>query len=185
LQANIELLSSITHPTRVHALSVLAERSATAKELAAELECPVRHVQAHLRKLEELGFVSSTTAKSANGRSSEKRYRTAKKAWFDRRSWKRIDPEDRPGVTAAVMGLIEKDLAEAIAAGTLDGEENHISRTPMLVDKQGYGELVSFLSEVLEGLLQLREKVEERLDDDAETIATVVHLLQVDLPESA
>lgn len=183
MQANIDPLGAAIHPTRTHALSVLASRDATAKELAMELERPVRHVRAHLAKLEELGFVTSTSEKSADGRSSEKRYRTVKEAWLDRAAWKRTAPDDRAGITAAVIGLVEKDIAEAILAGTLDGEENHLSRTPMLLDKQGYEELIAFLGKTLEGILDLRKRAEGRIEGDAETTLTVVHLLQFDLPQ--
>ena len=163
-------------------LSILAERSATPRELAAELNCSVRHVSAQLGKLEELGIVMEVGGKSGNGSSAGKLYRSLKPAWFDREAWEEVDPADRPGVTGAIIGLIEKDLAEAMVAGTLDGDENHISRTPLLLDAEGYEELVAVLGTALDAIVGIRERAKERVDDEGETISTVVHLVQCDLP---
>lgn len=175
------MLRVLAHPTNVHALSVLSERDATAKEIAAELGCPVRHVSAQLGRLEEFGLVGEV-ADGENGGSAEKRYRTLKQAWFDRQAWEGVAPADRAGVTGAILGLIEKDLGEAMAAGTLDGDDSHISRTPLLLDPGGYEELVALLDATLEEVIEIKARAEERLADEDGAIPTVVHLVQCDLP---
>lgn len=80
------------------------------------------------------------------------------------------------------MGLINEDIAKAITAGTFDGEENHLSRTPLLLDEEGYDELISYLAEVLDGVFAIREKAANRLKEDSETIQTMVQIIQFDLP---
>jgi len=179
---NAEVFGVLAHPTTVHVLSVLSERSATAGELAAELDCPLRHVSAHLAKLEELGLVIEVAGEGGKGGSAGKRYRSRKLAWIDREAWEEADRAERPGVTAAILGLVEKDLAEAVAAGTLDGDENHISRTPLLLDAEGYEELVGVLDSALEAIVEVQERAKGRIEDEDEAFLTVVHLLQCDLP---
>ncbi|HEX5712861.1 MAG TPA: winged helix-turn-helix domain-containing protein [Solirubrobacterales bacterium] len=182
---NPQLLSALTHQTRVHALSVLTDRTASPKELAAELGCSVRHVSYHLEKLEELGVIElvGVDENAGGGRSVEHFYRAIQRAWFDRDAWKEIGgPKTHPRVTAAIMSLINEDIATAITAGTFDGEENHISRTPLVVDREGYEELVSYLAEVLEGIFAIRERAANRIKADTETVQAMVHLIQFDLP---
>lgn len=171
------------HQTRIHALGVLTDRTASPKELAGELKCSIRHVTYHLEKLEELGMVELVRVddNAANGRSREHFFRATERAWFDRETWKQIDGP-KSNVTAAIMGLINEDIAKAITAGTFDGEENHLSRTPLLVDRDGYEELVAYLAEVLEGIFAIREKAANRIKEDTETVQTMVHLIQFDLP---
>jgi predicted ArsR family transcriptional regulator len=178
-----QLLSALTHQTRVHVLSVLTDRIASPKELAAELGCSVRHVAYHLEKLEELSVVElvGVDENAGGGRSVEHFYRAIQRAWFDRDAWKQI-AGPKSNVTAAIMSLINEDIATAITAGTFDGEENHISRTPLVVDEEGYEELVSYLAEVLDGIFAIREKAANRIREDTETVQAMVHLIQFDLP---
>jgi predicted ArsR family transcriptional regulator len=178
----LELLKVVAHPTNFHILTVLSERNATAKELAAELGCPVRHVNAQLGKLEEFGLVMEEAEKGGNGGPADKRYRGLKPSWFDRQEWEEVDPADRPSVTGVILGLIEKDIGEAMVAGTLDGDENHISRTPMPLDAEGYEELVAFLDSALDAIVDIRERAKERGAGEGAAIQTVVHLVQCDLP---
>jgi DNA-binding transcriptional ArsR family regulator len=178
-----ELLSVLTHQTRLHLIGVLIYRAASPKELAAELKCSVRHVMYHLEKLEELGMVElvRVDTNAANGRSAEHFFRATRRPWFDRDTWKRIEGP-KAGVTAAIMGLINEDIAKAITGGTFDGEENHISRTELVVDEEGYQELVAFMASTLEGLFGIKERAANRIKPDTETVMTMVHLIQFDLP---
>jgi hypothetical protein len=164
-------------------LSVLTDHTASPKELAGELKCPVRQVAYHLEKLEEMGMVelARTETDAADGRVAEHFYRATKRAWFDRATWKQISGP-KAGATAAIMGLINEDISQAITAGTFDGDENHISRTPMLVDPQGYDELVTLMTLMLERIFNIKEQAANRIKPDTETIMTMVHLIQFDLP---
>jgi predicted ArsR family transcriptional regulator len=181
-----QLLSTLTHQTRVHALSVLTDRTASPKELAAELNCSVRHVTYHLEKLEDLGVIElvRVDTNAAGGRTVEHFYRATQRAWFDREAWKQInDHQAQPGITAAIMGLINEDIAKAITAGTFDGSENHISRTPLLLDRESYEELIALLTATLEeGIFGIQERAANRIEKDTETVLTMVHLIQFDLP---
>lgn len=177
----------MTHYVRVHALSVLTDRVASPKELAAELECSVRHVTYHLEKLEELGAVEVVgyDLNGHNGRSVETFYRAIDRAWFDRDAWKAIGGgKAHPNVTGAIMSLINEDIAHAVTAGTFDGDENHISRTPMLVDAESYDELIAHMTLMLEGIFAIKERAANRIQKDTPTISTVVNLIQFDLPMS-
>ncbi len=180
-----QLLSVLRHQTRVHCLGVLTDRTASPKELAAELNCPVRQVRYHLGKLEELGMIelARTDRRAADGRVVEHYYRATQRAWFDRETWEQVSGP-KAGATAATMGLINEDIAKAITAGTFDGKSNHISRTPLLLDPESYEELVTYLTDVLEHIFEIKGRAANRIDKNTKTVLTMVHLIQFDLPNS-
>lgn len=182
---NLQLLSALTHETRVHAMSVLTDRTASPKELAAELKRTIRHVSYHLEKLEGLGLIELVrTEEAAGGATVEHFYRATQRVWFDRDAWKQLEGP-KAEITAAVMGLINRDISLAIVGGTFDREENHISRTPMLLDREGYRELVECLEGVLDELFEIKSRAAARITKDTETVMTITNVIQFDMPESS
>ncbi len=179
-----ELLSVLRHSTRVHCISVLTDRVASPKELAAELRCDLRHVRYHLKRLEEVDMVELVREDkdAADGRVVEHFYRATRRAWFDRETWQ--NAVDSQGATAAIMGIINEDIARAVIGGTLDGKRNHISRTPALLDPDSYEELLALLAGTLDGVFAIKERAANRIQPDTETIATVIEIIQFDLPTS-
>ena len=177
-----ELLAVLRHPTRVHCISVLTDRVASPKELAAELGCDLRHVRYHLKQLEAVAMVELVREDkdAADGRVVEHFYRATKRAWFDRETWKSaVGPN---GATAAIMGLINEDIGRAVAGGTFDEKHNHISRTPALLDPDSYEELLALLAETLDGIFAIKERAANRIEPETKTIATVIEVIQFDLP---
>jgi predicted ArsR family transcriptional regulator len=178
-----QMIKAVAHATRVHLLTVLNERAASPRELAAELERPLRHACYHLEKLEELGCVELVETKEVwGGRTTEHFYRALQRPWFDREAWKQVDPKDQPGVTSSIMAHINEDIAVAIKAGTLNGENNHISRTPMVVDEESYEELVELMNSTLEEAVAIQERATNRLEAGGKSILTKVHLIQFESP---
>jgi predicted ArsR family transcriptional regulator len=175
-----ELLSILRHPTRVHCIGVLSERPASVKELATELGVDDQNVRYHLNQLKEVGLVKldQTVRNAADGRVLF--YRATKRAWFDRATWEQMPTPN--GATAAIMGLVNQDIAQAITAGTFDRKANHISRTPSTLDPESYQELLSLLADTLDGIFNIKMLAENRIDDDTETISTVVNIIHFDLP---
>lgn len=178
--ANPQLISALAHPTRVHALKVLTERTASPGEIAKELERSVRHVTYHLDRLEQLGCVELVgTEKAHGGGVLMKRYRAIQRPWFDRESWSQVDSEDQPGITSAILAGMNEDINKAITGGTINEAENHISRTPMVVDPESYEELLGLLSDTLEEMVAIQDRANERLSTRGdEAIQTKVHLIQ-------
>ena len=50
--SNETVAQAVAHPLRIEALSILTERAASPKELAAELGLPVGNISYHVRELE-------------------------------------------------------------------------------------------------------------------------------------
>lgn len=184
--ANPQLISALAHPTRVHALKVLTERTASPGEIAKELERSVRHVTYHLDRLEKLGCVELVgTEKGHGGGVLVKRYRAIQRPWFDREAWAQVDTEDQPGVTSAILAGMNEDITKAITGGTINEAENHISRTPMALDPESYEELLELLAETLEQMVAIQQRASDRLSaGDQEAVLTKVHLIQFVSPDS-
>lgn len=185
--ANPQLISALAHPTRVHALTVLNERTASPGEIAKELDRSVRHVTYHLERLEKLGCVELVSTEEANGGGVVvKRYRATQRPWFDREAWTQVDTEDQPGVTSAILANMNEDMARAMTGGTINDGDNHISRTPMVVDPDSYEELVELLAETLDRMLEIQEEATNRLSaGNVDAILTKVHLIQFISPDPA
>jgi DNA-binding transcriptional ArsR family regulator len=174
-----QLIKVLAHPTRVHVLTILNERTASPSEIAQQIGRDVKHVGYHIKELEKLGCIELVEVKPVwGGRTQEHFYRALQRPWFDREAWAQVDPEDQPGVTSAIMERMNEDISNAIIGGTINDRENHISRTPMIVDPESYEEIVELMNSTLERALKIQELATARLNSSKEAILTKVHLIQ-------
>jgi predicted ArsR family transcriptional regulator len=161
-----ELTAAMSHPTRIHLMTVLTERTASPKEIAQELDRPIRHITYHLGVLEQLDCVELVRQEqSMGGRVMEHFYKATQRPWLEHQSWDQLDDVDdeQPRVTSAIMELVSEDIAEAMSAGTFnDPPDNHLSRTPMTVDDEGWAEVASVLRSTLNRLLEIQGRVNAR-----------------------
>lgn len=182
--SNPQLLAALSHPTRMHLLKILNERTESPKNLARELDCEIKHVSYHLKTLEELGCVELVrTKESPGGKVLGHYYRATERSWFDREAWGAVDPNEQPGITMEILGMMNEDLTSALLGGTMDEGENHISRTPTIVDDVGYEQLLVLLNDTLERVIEIQGESANRLQDGGTPILTKVHLVQFISPE--
>ena len=177
-------LAALEHPTRVHSLMVLNERIASAAEIGRELGRTSDHVSYHLKKLRSLGLIELVeVAETPGGRTTGKYYRARIRPWFDLRSWKAVDPRRQAAITSTMLALCNADIAEAVLAGTIDDEDSHISRTPMILDRKGFRELGGLLDHALAEVLSIQQRSVGRIEDGAAPVATKLHLFQFESPD--
>lgn len=181
------LATALAHPIRVHALSVLNTRTASISELAAEIERPINNVSYHVKVLVKLGCAELVDADPVQGgRVIESRYRARTLQYFDQEAWDQLDMKGKWGVVVPIMRLASKDISDSMAAGAfLDPDDNHISRTPMVVDEEGWEEVKAILADALGQLLEVPDRAAERVANkpDSGTIAIKVHMLQFRSPD--
>jgi predicted ArsR family transcriptional regulator len=145
------LLSATCHPVRAYCLSALFERQASPREFAEELDLPVQNVSYHIRELEKLGCIE--LVRTEKGRSTEHFYRAIRRHLVEAADWAKLDSAEQAKVTTSLLRLISDDVGKALAHGTIDDDDNHISRVPMTVDQMGWGEVVDLLKETVDRLL--------------------------------
>jgi predicted ArsR family transcriptional regulator len=161
---NPQLAAALAHPTRAHALTILSQRPASPRELAEELDLPTRHVAYHVKRLAELGCVELAQTKPAGGgRVVEHIYRATQRSYFDADGWESLDDREKRGVTTTILRLASEDVSEAMLTGTIHKpDDNHISRTVMAVDWEGWRELVDLLARTVEEVFDIQERIAER-----------------------
>ncbi len=180
-----ELTRALSHPTRNLALAILNHRVASPKDIAKELDCSIRHVTYHLGVLEELGCVELVkTEPVMGGRVVRHLYRATQRSWFDRDSWEQVDEADRPAIDSLIVDEMSSDISEAMLAGTFgDPPDNHLSRTPMSVDDEGWEEVVDLLASTLDELQEIQGRVSNRSTPETDTKPIKVEILHFRSPD--
>jgi hypothetical protein len=83
--------------------------------------------------------------------------------------WSRMPQSLRPGLSGAMLKSVFDDIEEAVKSGTLDEQEDrHLSRTPMVVDQQGWDAVSKLLAETLDRVFEIQSESGERLTKSGE-----------------
>jgi DNA-binding transcriptional ArsR family regulator len=164
------LVQVVAHPLRVQALSVLSERHASPKELAAELGAPVGNVSYHVRELEQVGLIELVEEKKRRG-AVEHFYRAVTRPPLSAEEWEGLSLDERQAFSAWIIQLLLADASQALAAETFDARsDRHLTRTPLLVDAEGWQELVEIHAAAFEAILEVQAASAARMgkaDGDA------------------
>lgn len=187
---NIRLAAAMTHPTRLHAMRVLAERTATPRQIAEEIGEPVNNVAYHVKILARLGCVELVETRPARGgRVAERVYIASQRPFYDDSAWAQLGDREKLNVVGAIMQHVTEDIADAMVHGTFyEPDDNHLSRSPMVVDQEGWRETIELLDETVERLAAIQERVNARsggTEDSMETKVAILHFHSPDRPPPA
>ena len=166
-------------------MKILFEREASPKEIAVELDQPVNNVTYHIDVLVKLGCIELVNVESVQGgRVAQHFYRTIRRAYFDAEMWDQLNDNEKLDVMSTLVSLISQDINEAMATGTFyDPDDNHMSRSPLIVDLIGWKEITAILDRASEEVLGVEEAVAERAaTSEAETMHIKVEILQFRSP---
>ena len=175
----------MSHPTRIHAMGVLLERIASPREIAEEIDEPLNNVTYHLNQLRKCGCIElAETRPARGGRVVEHFYRVIQRPLFDNESWAQFGEKEKIDVTTTIMRLASEDIGEAVSKGTFnDPDDNHMSRTPLVLDGEGWNEVNDLLDRTMEDLFAIQDRVNERGAGADETLHTKVHMLHFRSPK--
>ncbi|MGD9736971.1 MAG: ArsR/SmtB family transcription factor [Solirubrobacterales bacterium] len=178
-----DFVTAINHPLRVHLLATLRDREASPSELAKELGEDLGVVNYHARKLERLGMVEIVRERPVRG-STEHFYKATTRPWWTTEQWAEVDSQTKSVATAWGIDRIFKDAGAAVTAGTFDSrDERHLSRTPVLLDEEGWSAIAALLDETLDGILEEQAKAAQRLSQSGEeAIPALVVMLSFETP---
>ena len=94
----------------------------------------------------------------------EHHYRATERAWLGKRVWGELPESVRAGISDAVLTQAWEDTLAAVEAGTFDAEpSSHLSRTPMILDSEGWQELAQLIDETLERAIAIQSGAADRL----------------------
>lgn len=178
------LASASAHPTRLRTLMILTEREATPREVAEEIGEPLNNVAYHIKVLKRLGCIELVRVnQTQGGRVAEHVYRGTERPYWTESDLGELSDADKLNVIVGIMRHISDDIAMAMTAGTFyEHDDNHLSRTPLVVDEEGWDEVTELLDDTLEQLLAIQERVTDR--EAAETKLTKVAIIQFESPST-
>jgi DNA-binding transcriptional ArsR family regulator len=180
-----QLAKALAHPLRVRILTSLHKGISSPNQLSQELGEPLGNVSYHVKTLLEYDCVELVKTEPRRG-AVEHFYRATERAFFSDADWAKIPASARKGISGVILEAIGTDSTKALMAGSIDAHtDSHLSRTPLIVDKQGWDEITAMLSETLNRAIEIQEEAASRLaEGDAESISSMLGILHFEVPES-
>lgn len=159
---------AFAHPLRVQILIILNEKTASPNMLAQQLDQSLNLVAYHVRVLEKYDCIELVDTKQRRG-ATEHFYRATRRQFLSDDEWSRLPSALRPGIAGAILKTVFEDLEAASKSGTLDDiDDTHISRTPMVLDRQGWDDVSETLKGCLDRLLDIQAEASERMAQSGE-----------------
>jgi DNA-binding transcriptional ArsR family regulator len=181
------LAKALSHPMRTRILSILNERVASPNEIAEMIDERLPNVSYHVRALLELDCIELVSTAQRRG-AIEHYYRAVTRPFFSDRDWKRLPRSGRQAVTDVVLQMIWEDASDAIKKGTFENRtDRHLSRTPLVLDEEGWDEVRDLLRNALsqaEGIAGKSAKRLARSDDDGIPTRLVMMHFEASAPPS-
>jgi DNA-binding transcriptional ArsR family regulator len=175
---------AFAHPLRVQILIILNEKVASPNMLAQQLDESLNLVAYHVRVLEKYDCIELVDTKQRRG-ATEHFYRATRRQLLTDDQWAQMPANLRPGMAAAVLKSIFEDIEAASTAGTLEEVDDlHITRTPMVLDKQGWTDVSNLLQDALDRLPEIQAEASNRIAESKESSTLAkVHMMHFKSPE--
>jgi DNA-binding transcriptional ArsR family regulator len=179
------LVKALAHELREQILIILNERMASPNELAKDLDEGLSQVSYHVKVLKDYECIELVKTEPRRG-AVEHYYRATSRAFLSDRDWKHLPASVRPGMSASLMRTIIGDAAAALEEGTFDArDDRHLSRTPLIVDDKGWGDLIKTMSGFLGDVMKIQGASAARLAKSGEEGHNVsVAMMAFEVPAS-
>lgn len=157
------LAKAFTHPLRGHVWVTICEKGvASPKEIADELELDVSEISYHFRELEKKKLIKLLRTVRRRG-FIEHFYKPVSPAFhFDDSEWMQIPAGIRATLSGEVLRQVIEELTAACKAGSFDARSRHLSRTWVLVDEQGWDELMQVAQDAVTQVLSIQKRCAKR-----------------------
>jgi DNA-binding transcriptional ArsR family regulator len=178
-----QLAKALAHPLRVRILTSLHKGVSSPNQLSQELGEPLGNVSYHVKTLLEYDCVELVKTEPRRG-AVEHFYRATERAFFSASDWEKIPASARKGISGSILETVGQDATEALVAGTIDARsETHISRTPLILDEQGWSDVTELLADTLNRALEIQEEAAARLNEEkSDSIDTKLAILHFESP---
>jgi DNA-binding transcriptional ArsR family regulator len=158
------LIKALGHPVRVEALSVLTDRVASPKEIAAAIGKKLSNVSYHVRVLDELGFVEIVEEESVRG-SVAHFYDLVDRDVISNSEWSDLDPTVRTAFSDYIIGALLADLTGSAKCGVLDRRDDRLlTRTPLRLDEAGWKKAQMIQTAAHEKILKVQAEADARIN---------------------
>lgn len=155
---------SLAHPVRHKIVMALSGgRTLAARELAKEIDEPVRTVRHHLSELRKAGLVSSEKSVARRG-VAEHYYRSATLPTVSEEQHELMTPVERMRISSSVLKYSFADVASALKAGTLDRRSSRcLSFVRIPLDERGWTELAAIHARAHSEVERVKAEAGQRL----------------------
>lgn len=166
--AHQQLVKGLSHPVRAKCLDVLAQKVASPREIAETLDEDLSNVSYHVRVLSELGLIELVSEEPVRGAVAHF-YKAAERPLFSAAEAEQIPLEVQKAFAAHGWDLLIENATEALEKGTYNSRPDwHMTRTPLLVDSEGFGRLSKAMDELLELVFDEQAASAVRLNESGE-----------------
>ncbi|MFL5896960.1 MAG: ArsR/SmtB family transcription factor [Solirubrobacterales bacterium] len=164
VQPHEAILKALSHPVRVEALGIVSGRIASPKEVAEQLGVELTNVSYHMRVLEELGLIELVEEEPVRG-SVAHYFRAVDRQLLVNPAWKKLDENVRNLASGHLLEAVLTDATASLAAGLFDRRpDRHLSRTPLLLDKDGWERVNEIQYDALESVLEEQTAASKRMN---------------------
>ena len=131
-------MKALDHVLRQHILLAAVVGEVSPNELSKALDEGLSQVSYHVKVLRDDcdGMIELTRTVPRRG-AVEHYYRASEKTLFPAKAWRHLKKGLRSVVAGGQASDLFNDLAEALKAGKLKGDQDHIVRTPLVLDPEG------------------------------------------------
>jgi DNA-binding transcriptional ArsR family regulator len=165
---------AFTHPLRGHVWVTICEKGmASPTEIANELDLDVSEVSYHFRELKKRELIKLVRTVQRRGFDEHFYEPCVPALHFDDVDWMEIPAPIRSTLSADMLRQIIKELIEALGAGSLDARNRHLSRTWLLVDERGWGEVVRTMKTALDRIQAIQERCAKRQEGSPGSVIPV------------
>lgn len=166
--AHEKLVKGLSHPVRTECLTILAERTASPSQLAEILNHDLSNISYHVRTLVELGLVELVGEESVRGAVAHY-YRAVERPLASPAEWEQLPPQVKAAFSAHSWDVLLKCVTTAIDRGTFDSRpDRHLTRTPVLLDSEGFARISSLMDELLEAIFTEQAAATDRMTQSGE-----------------
>jgi DNA-binding transcriptional ArsR family regulator len=179
-----KLIKALGHDLRVEILALLNERVASPVELHRELQEELSQVSYHVKVLRECDCIELVDTRPVRG-SVEHFYRATERASLSAEEFDALPDAVRQRISRSWITYAFAVVSGSHAEGTLEARsDRHLSANPLVVDEEGWGELVEAASDYLDRVLEIGNRSEERLSESEESgIPSMVTIMSFETPD--
>jgi DNA-binding transcriptional ArsR family regulator len=174
----------ISHEITVKTMILLSDGVKSPKDVGERLDISTPKASHHIKKLERLGLAELVEEREVGG-AIQHFYRAVIRPIASDEDWDKLSIEERQLYSIWIVQLILADAAKSFDAGLFDVHSNrHLSRAPLLVDKEGVAEVPGIQNKAMHDSFQaVAKSTERRLESGEEGINVISAMMCFQLPE--
>ena len=167
-KATEKRIKAMSHPLRASVLRLLTERTASPAEMARQLDEELSNVSYHTKQLVELECAELVSTRPVRG-ALEHFYRATERHLIDTEEWEELEPLVAEDLVCEFMQKILDDFVDSARAQLIGSDKDfHLTRTLMVLDKEGLQEALEAHERARLELVEIAARSASRMVESGE-----------------